>query len=128
LLRSKTMADELRLRRRTLSSLLGKPLSEDEVVPLTHRHARILLVEDNRAQAERLHTMLAEQYHVDRAFSIREAHEMVAEHSYDLVLTNYYMQDGDGLRLAFHVRGLQRTRRIPIIMMIGLQNTQAMLK
>ncbi len=75
---------------------------------------RVLLVEDEDAIAEPFARALGrEGFAVRRAATIAQALAAVEEATPDIVLLDLMLPDGDGRELA---RELQRTRRLPIIM------------
>jgi signal transduction histidine kinase len=67
-----------------------------------------LLVEDNSSHASLIHDELAavlEGWQLDAAATVAEARRMMATRRYDLYVLDYWLPDGDGLRLVREIRG-----------------------
>jgi CheY-like chemotaxis protein len=81
----------------------------------------ILIVDDEFGLAEMLRDMLRESgFHVTLAINGRLAFEILQEEKVDLVLTDMMMPVMDGAELAAAIRGADKHRDIPIIMMTSL--------
>ena len=81
----------------------------------------ILIVDDEFGLAEMLREMLRESgFEVTLAINGRLALEILREGTVDLVLTDMMMPVMDGAELAAAMRGDDRHRRTPIIMMTSL--------
>ena len=81
----------------------------------------ILVVDDEFGLAEMLREMLGEYgYHVSLAINGRLALDILAERTFDLVLTDLMMPVTDGRELAHMMRQDERYRQIPIVMMTSL--------
>lgn len=66
---------------------------------------RILLVEDHRDTAEVLSRLLHEdQYRVTVAGTLEEARRLCDEHSFDLMICDLELPDGNGVDLLRHAR------------------------
>jgi DNA-binding response OmpR family regulator len=78
--------------------------------------SRILVVEDHADTSAALARLLTQQgYHVDQARSLRAATELLSSSSYDTVLTDIGLPDGNGCDLMDAVRcagASERTRGI----------------
>jgi two-component system, cell cycle response regulator len=113
LVRLKTLTDELMMRAAT-SSELGL---DDVLDPtsLVEEGGKVLLVEDALATVERIRQTLAPQIQVDSETDPEEALFRAAESDYDLVIISLSLKQVDGLRLASHLRSLDRTRALPIL-------------
>ena len=84
----------------------------------TTLHARILLVDDNAHGLSARTSVLEELGHkIATASSGTEALECLAEHKFDLMVTDYKMQRMDGLELIVRVR--KQSPELPIILISG---------
>jgi two-component system, cell cycle response regulator len=117
LTRLKSLNDELMLRAATASDigLLPGAASDGEAA---HTPGRVLLVEDIDQAARRVLGALDGLHEVDVEADLHAALLKVAANPYDLLIVSLAMQTGDGLRLCSQVRSLERTRNLPIIMLV----------
>jgi two-component system, OmpR family, phosphate regulon response regulator OmpR len=79
---------------------------------------RLLLIDDDT----RLTAMVADylrshQFEVDLAGSLAAGRERLARESYDALVLDLMLPDGDGLDLTRELRGDARTRRLPLLML-----------
>jgi len=85
------------------------------------RPARILVVDDeNHVRSMIGATLERHGYDVQLAASGREALELFAQNSFDLVLTDIVMQDGNGIVLLDRIRGKQPN--IPVVMVTAIHD------
>ena len=87
--------------------------------------ARILLVDDNADMREYVKRLLVRQYEVETAIDGRAALEAIDSHLPDLVLTDVMMPHLDGFGLLNALRGDERTREIPIVMLSARAGEEA---
>jgi two-component system cell cycle response regulator len=78
----------------------------------------VLLVEDIDQAARRVLGALAGLHEVDVEPDLQAALLKLAAEAYDLLIVSLAMETGDGLRLCSQVRSLERTRNLPIIMLV----------
>lgn len=116
LARLKTLNDEMLMRAST-----GRQLGLDEGAAfkkaMSARSGRILVVDDHPRSAARLLDALSKTNDV---FADRDPHSALmklAEHNFDLLITSLSLAS-DGLRLCSQVRSLDRTRHLPIIILV----------
>ena len=77
---------------------------------------RILLVEDERSLAKEIHDFLQSEHHVlDEARTKKAASENLAVNSYDFVLLDLGLPDGDGLDLLKEVTRYQENASVIIL-------------
>ena len=77
---------------------------------------RILLVEDERSLAKEIHDFLQSEHHVlDEVSTIKAASENLAVNSYDFVLLDLGLPDGDGLDLLQEVTRYQENASVIIL-------------
>jgi DNA-binding response OmpR family regulator len=83
--------------------------------------ATVLIVEDEFAIADLLEMALADEgYRVIRAANGRQGLERLAEHSPDLVISDFMMPVLDGAGLVQAIRQSERQREVPIIIMSSM--------
>ncbi len=118
LVRLKTITDELRLR-----SVTGEEMGILENSPwdsnLSAIPGRILLVEDNIADARLVCAALSPPHEIIQESNPVEAIMKAAEVSLDLIIVSLNLEAFDGLRLCSQLKSLERTRQIPILIIIS---------
>lgn len=126
LARLKRLTDELLMRAET-----SKDIGFDEVMDPTRLggdNGHILLVEDMEATAERVVRTLAPHHIVDREADPNDALFRAAEGNYDLVIVSLSLAGIDGLRLCSQLRSLDRTRQIPIVVIVDPEGEARLLR
>ena len=126
LVRLKTLTDELMMRAAT-SSELGL---EDVLDPtsLTDGGGKVLLVDDSAATVERVRQALATACGLDVEEDSQEALFRAAEGDYDLVVISLNLKQVDGLRLCSHLRSLDRTRALPILVIVDPEDNVRLMR
>jgi len=117
LTRLKLLNDEL-LRRATTGGGIGTlsvAAAEREVAATP---GRVLLVEDIDFVARRVASTLGSAHEVDVEPDLPMALLRATTKPYDVLIVSLSLADGDGLRLCSQVRALDRTRNLPIIMLV----------
>lgn len=115
--RLKVMHDEMTMRAATTQQM-GMPLSPAVAKSLRGESGRILLVDDHRRSASRTMEALARTHDVFVHGDVQTALNRVGEFNFDLLMVSLGLTSADGLRLCSQVRSLDRTRHLPIIVMI----------
>lgn len=128
LARNKMLIDELRNRVHTLVPADGG-LTPDEVEALTHRRAKILLVDDRPSSAERLMSALEDCHDIVHEADPQKALFALADDpSVDMVLINLSLMGFDGLRLCGQLKSLERTRNLPIMVVVDLEDRAKLMR
>jgi len=117
LTRLKALNDEIMLRMAAGTQVGLLPGAPAEWTSATVT-GRILLVEDQAGTARRVHGTLAKLYPVDVEPDLQAALPRLIEANYDLLIVSLNLGVGDGLRLCGQVRSFERTRHLPIIMLV----------
>ena len=79
---------------------------------------RLLLIDDDARLAAMLGEYLrAAGYEVETAGSLASGRERLAQASFDALLLDLMLPDGDGLDLSRELRAQARTRRLPLLML-----------
>ena len=77
---------------------------------------KILIVEDEPSLREIMYrTLVQEHYVVETAATYAEADAKVAGYSYDCILLDIMLPDGNGLRLLEHIKELRKRENVIII-------------
>ena len=115
LLRLKMLTDELRARTET-SEVAG--LAEQIEAEYVQNPGRILLVDDLDMSVERIRGSLQGIYDVTPVEDPQSALFEAAENPYDLIVVSLDLENFDGLRLCSQIRSLERTRQIPVLVLV----------
>lgn len=114
--RLKAVMDELRTRA-VASRELGFADPLIAAAAESGLNARVLVVEDRPAAAERLYGALANYHSVDIETDPHAALMRVAEGDFEIVLISLGLQGYDGLRLCSQLRALERTRNTGVLLL-----------
>jgi len=117
LARLKMLNDEMIMRVST-GKEMGIPDDGAFERALAARSGRVLLVDDHPRSAARLLEFLSK---TNDAFAERDSHAALlklTESNFDVLVVSLSLQTADGLRLCSQVRSLERTRHLPIIMLV----------
>lgn len=117
LARLKTLNDEMLMRAST-SRQLG--LAENDALEraLSGRSGRLLVVEDHPRSGARLLEPLAKVHDTFIEQDPQRALMMLAEFDFDVAIVSLSLSRSDGLRLCSQLRSLERTRHLPIIILV----------
>lgn len=127
LVRLKMLTDELRSRAMTSRHIgVGDPLAG--AAAETGLDGRILLVDDRPSSSDRLLASLRQTQTVDLETNPQQALIRAAESAYDLVIVSLSLENFDGLRLCSQLRSLERTRKVPILVIAGLDEETRILR
>lgn len=125
LVRIKVLLDELRLRDKT-NMQMGLGTSNNFISDVAG--AKILLVDDDQVQGKQITTKLSEQYKVDWLQESENAAETAKAGNYDIILMSTALADADGLRLASHIKSMEETRNVPMLVLVDEDDSRLMLK
>jgi two-component system cell cycle response regulator len=127
LTRLKLVTDELRMRAAT-SKEIG--IQDPLLASLTDsgRSGRILVIDDRRSSYERMAKVLAGEHRVDIEVNPQEALFHAAEGDYDLLIVSLGLENFDALRLCSQVRSLERTRNVPILVVVEIEDNARLLR
>jgi two-component system cell cycle response regulator len=115
LARLKTLHDEMMLRAVTNTRFGIAPVHVDWA---GSEKGRIMLVDDNKRSARRVFEVLNTAHEVDVEPDFQAAPARLCEQNFDLLIVNLRLERGDGLRLCSHMRSLERTRHLPIVVLV----------
>ncbi|MEI8395403.1 MAG: PleD family two-component system response regulator [Rhodospirillaceae bacterium] len=118
LVRLKMMMDEWRLRESTSGHFGMLSNSANPHTESTER-ARILVLEDSTLDLQRItETLKRDGGMVDSASTCPAALELAFAAEYELVVVSLTLLNEDGLRLCSQLRSHERTRQVPILLMV----------
>ncbi|MEG6509754.1 PleD family two-component system response regulator [Methyloligella sp. 2.7D] len=117
LARLKTLTDEMLMRVSTEQQMGLGALADSELQDLASG-GKILLVEDRPSAAERIVGALTPDYEVALEPDPSRALLDLPEGEFDLMIVSTSLENADGLRLCSQVRSLDRTRHLPILIIV----------
>ena len=127
LVRLKMLTDELSMRTSTT-----RELGLDEVQFLADvdrkQRGKVLLVDDRRSSYERIANALSTENDVTLERDPQEALFRAADSDFELAIVNIGLEDYDALRLCSQLRSLERTRLLPILLIIEAEDESRLLR
>ncbi len=117
LARLKLLGDELAMRTMTAGEL-GLPTVASSAPTFGDEPGRIIIVEDHERSAARMREALARSHSVMVEPDLPGALLKVADTGCDLLMVSLNLGHADGLRLCAQVRALERTRHLPMIVLL----------
>lgn len=117
LARLKTLNDEMLMRVST-GQQFGRNGNAALQLVLSGEGGRVLVVEDHDRSAARMREALEPLHKVAIESSPPEALARLSSEEFDVVLISLSLRDADGLRLCSQLRSFERTRHLPIIMLL----------
>ncbi|HJU31223.1 MAG TPA: PleD family two-component system response regulator [Hyphomicrobiaceae bacterium] len=117
LTRLKTLNDEMLLRMLTGAQIGGVPVAS-LARPAIDVPGRILLVEDDDTTARRIVSVLRDAHEVQVEPDVHAALLQLGHGSCDVLIVSLSLAAADGLRLCSQVRSLERTRHLPIVVIV----------
>jgi DNA-binding response OmpR family regulator len=93
----------------------GEPPVHPDRQPVT---ARLLLIDDDARLADMVGGYLRNNgFGVDTALTLAAGREQLRQHSFDALVLDLMLPDGDGLDFTRELRSQARTRRLPLLML-----------
>jgi two-component system cell cycle response regulator len=127
LVRIKIMLDELRIRNQTGLDLgVSNEFSEESLL----KNAKILLIEDDMAQAKQIKNKLSEskaEVEVEHG-NFSDIPEKAVKNDYDLIIISTQLIEMDGLRICSQIKSHENTRSIPLLILIEESNEAILIK
>jgi len=126
LVRLKMLTDELRLR----ASESDVQFEAESLGGFTEKlpDCKILVVDDHGTLFERMSSGIGNQHAMTRITDPQQAIFAASESDYDLAVIDLDMQTFDGLRLCSQLRSLEKTRQIPILVIVDPDDSRKMLR
>ncbi|MDJ0894313.1 MAG: PleD family two-component system response regulator [Alphaproteobacteria bacterium] len=124
LVRLKMMMDEWRLREQT-SGELGVLSEEGPLMGESATEADVLVIEDNTVDAHKIDDTLSREAHrVTWAKMADEGVELATGHDWDLIIMSLRLKSADALRICSNLRTVERTRQVPILVVVEEDDTE----
>ncbi|CAN5159067.1 PleD family two-component system response regulator [soil metagenome] len=124
LVRLKMLTDELRAR----SSIgAGRGLTSLQI-EADKSPGRILVVDNREPSANRIRAALEPRHNVTLMTDPSAALAYAAEGDFELVIANLDMANFDGLRLCSQLKSLEKTRQVPILIIVDPNDHQRLLR
>jgi len=117
LVRLKMLTDDLRLRAINGDELSISNFDEQNDVHGTPKKGRVIVVEDQAYSYRSVLDTLSANNDVDLIINPDEALFAIAEGGYDAAIISLQLDGMDSLRLCSHLRSLEQTRSLPIIVL-----------
>lgn len=127
LTRLKMMTDELRMRYAT-GRTLGVVETSVEFAADIDFQARVLVIDDQADQAERLREAFPSEYAVSLEADPEVAMSRVKSGDFDLIIINMAIERADPLRLCSSVRSFEETRLTPILAIVRQGDTRKLVR
>jgi two-component system, cell cycle response regulator len=127
LVRLKMLTDELRLRASSGVDF-GLEAPYDFRESDDGRNARVLVVDDRPSSYDRIVKFLGEEHSVTVVTDPQEALFRAADEDFATAVVSLSLSDYDGLRLCSHIRSLERTRMLPIVVIAEHDQESAVIR
>jgi len=128
LLRVKILTDELRLRAVTNVGL-GGASEQDAAATLARKpRGRLLVIDDRASSYERIVKILSAEHSVTVVTNPQEALFKATESEFDAAVISSDLQGYDYLRLCSQFRSLERTRMLPIVVVVSSEQDPSLIR
>jgi two-component system cell cycle response regulator len=128
LVRLKLLTDEWRMREQT-SGQFGVLRAGQDMWTEDPTGAQILLLDDSENERKRIAALLEDDGHgVKLCADPDQARDVAAEGDFDLIMVDMYLRDEDALRFCSHLRSMEETRQVPILMMLDQNDVDSLAK
>jgi len=117
LVRLKMLDDEMALRAATTDQI-GLEREVAEARSRAPDNGRLLLMDDNPRSIKRISNTLARSHDTFVERTADGAMARIAEFNFDVVLISLAMSNVDGLRVCSQIRSQERTRHLPIVLLV----------
>jgi two-component system, cell cycle response regulator len=127
LVRLKVMMDELRMREAT-GEAIGIDLLSGARPDEETAKGNLLVVEERRIGAQKINDTLCELYDITIRSTLDDCNLALEEHAFDLVIVNLSVEGFDGLRLCSQIRSTEKTRHLPVLVLVDDGDTERLVK
>jgi two-component system cell cycle response regulator len=118
LVRLKMMMDEWRMREQTTGQL-GVLRDETSMLDVDASQAAVLVLDDNQVDADKvLNTLRQDDDIVIATDTVDAMFDYAMKREFDLFIVNLNLREQDSLRLCSRLRSAERTRQIPILLVV----------
>ena len=127
LVRLKMLTDELRSRA-AVSRDVGIVDPNTTALNDNGMGGRVLIVDDRPTSYERLASSLSQMHSVEIESNPQQAMLRAPEGNYDLIMVSLGLNNFDGLRLCSQLRTLERTRKVPLLIIADMDDEARILR
>ncbi|MEO0328096.1 MAG: PleD family two-component system response regulator [Pseudomonadota bacterium] len=117
LVRLKMLTDDLRLRVASGDDITIEQIEDFNKVDPNQERGRVVVVDDRVKSYEKTVKSLSAHHDVDVVTNGNDALFQIAESDYEMAIISLNLHEYDSLRLCSHLRSLERTRQLPILVM-----------
>jgi two-component system, cell cycle response regulator len=126
LVRLKMLTDELRSRAAASESMGLVKLAGDDV--LASQPGKILLIDNRNNLISRIKGTIGERHEIKTIDDPQLALFEATEHGYELIIISLDFETFDGLRLCSQLRSLERTRQVPILIIVDPDDNERLMR
>jgi len=126
LARLKMLTDELSARLESAGEIgmMNNPLKQiDSDTP-----GKILLIDNRGNLMDRMCAAVGTKHHMTCCDDPQQAARIAADGEFELLIVNLDLEGFDGLRLCAQLRSLERTRQVPILIIVDMDDHQRMIR
>lgn len=128
LVRLKMMMDEWRMREQTTGQL-GVLRDETSLMDVDATQATVLVLDDNEVDANKVvETLSQDDDTVIATDSVEAMFDYAMKRDFDLIIVNLNLREQDSLRLCSRLRSAERTRQIPILLVVEEDQVERLAK
>ena len=127
LARLKNLNDEMVMRAAT-SLDLGIEGFETLEQAMSGRNGHVLVVDDHPRHGNRIVSLLSRTHNAVCEPDPSAVHRRVAKETFDVIIISLALEGADGLRLCSQIRSLDRSRNVPIIVVVDEPNEARLLR
>jgi len=124
LVRLKMLTDDLRLRAAAGDELAISHFRNNDNSEQWKKRARVVVVDDRASSYEKIVKSLSVYNDVDVITNPNEALIQIVDNEYDIALISLSLDGMDSLRLCSHLRSVERTRNLPLLVMADLNQEE----
>lgn len=122
LVRLKLISDELRMRATSGEEVTIDIESDSGVLINAQTRGEIAIVDDKPSSYERIVASLSDEHDITVITDPQEALFRIADGSFETVVISLSLENFDALRLCSHIRSLERTRILPIVVLADIDH------
>ncbi len=123
LVRVKLMLDELRMRDKTSLEFGISATPQAENIT-----GNVLLIDDDVVQSRGMEKHLSSKGHAVKMAKPEEAPALIAAGDFDLIIVSTLLADADGLRLCSQIRSQEKSRQIPLLILVEEEERHMLIK
>ncbi len=126
LARLKMLTDELSARLESAGEIgmMNNPLKQID----TDTPGNILLVDNRGNLVDRMRSAVGSKHNLTLCDDPQQAARIAADGEFELLIVNLDLEGFDGLRLCAQLRSLERTRQVPILIIVDMDDHQRMIR